>query len=146
MKNQIIFLFSLILLCSFANPDKPNSGMIVVTFENLKKTEGFVQVSIYNKKKRFLKNNGALQTKRVQVSDKAIKVVFDNLPFGDYAITSYHDLNENKKVDKNFIGMPKEPVAVSTIKKKRYKKPRFNKVKMNFAQPEMLVELKFVEY
>jgi len=108
--------------------------------------EGFIEVSLYNRKKKFLKKNGAMMTKRVPVENDQIKVAFDNMPFGSYAITSYHDLNENEKVDKNFVGIPKEPVAVSTIKKKRFSKPKFNKVKMNFDQSEMQVALRFVEY
>ena len=34
--------------------------------------------------------------------------VMDNLPPGDYGIVAIHDENKNHKLDRNFIGIPKE--------------------------------------
>lgn len=35
-------------------------------------------------------------------------VVWENLPPGDYAIAAIHDENRNAKLDRNFLGIPKE--------------------------------------
>lgn len=34
--------------------------------------------------------------------------VIDNLPAGDYGVVAIHDENRNRKLDRNFIGIPKE--------------------------------------
>ncbi len=34
--------------------------------------------------------------------------VMDNLPAGDYGVVAIHDENRNHKLDRNFIGIPKE--------------------------------------
>jgi uncharacterized protein (DUF2141 family) len=34
--------------------------------------------------------------------------VMDNLPTGDYGVVAIHDENKNHKLDRNFIGIPKE--------------------------------------
>jgi uncharacterized protein (DUF2141 family) len=34
--------------------------------------------------------------------------VWDNLPPGDYGVVAIHDENRNHKLDRNFIGIPKE--------------------------------------
>ncbi|MGA8088188.1 MAG: DUF2141 domain-containing protein [Terracidiphilus sp.] len=34
--------------------------------------------------------------------------VTDNLPQGDYGVVAIHDENKNHKLDRNFIGIPKE--------------------------------------
>lgn len=34
-------------------------------------------------------------------------------PDTDYAVTVFHDLNENQKLDKNLLGIPKEPIGFS---------------------------------
>lgn len=34
--------------------------------------------------------------------------VMENLPAGDYGVVAIHDENRNRKLDRNFIGMPKE--------------------------------------
>ena len=85
-------------------------------------------------------------TKRVPVKDKTVKVVFPEVPHGTYAITSFHDLNNNDKVDRNLLGIPREPVAVSKMKQKVLRKPKFNEAKLNFNKPEMVLELQFMEY
>lgn len=33
--------------------------------------------------------------------------------FTDYAVTVFHDLNGNQKLDKNILGIPKEPIGFS---------------------------------
>jgi len=35
-------------------------------------------------------------------------VVWDNLPPGDYGVAAIHDENRNARLDRNFIGIPKE--------------------------------------
>ena len=35
-------------------------------------------------------------------------VVMENLPPGDYGVVTIHDENKNHKLDRNFIGIPKE--------------------------------------
>ena len=37
----------------------------------------------------------------------------ENVPSGEYALLVYFDENDNNKIDKNFIGIPKEPLGFS---------------------------------
>jgi outer membrane protein len=37
----------------------------------------------------------------------------ENLPQGEYALMVYYDENDNDRIDKNFIGIPKEPLGFS---------------------------------
>ena len=37
----------------------------------------------------------------------------ENVPPGEYALMVYHDENNNERIDKNFIGIPKEPLGFS---------------------------------
>ena len=37
----------------------------------------------------------------------------ENVPPGEYALMVYHDENNNEQIDKNFIGIPKEPLGFS---------------------------------
>ncbi|MDJ0918382.1 MAG: MipA/OmpV family protein [Woeseiaceae bacterium] len=37
----------------------------------------------------------------------------NDVPNGDVAILAYYDVNANGRIDKNFIGIPKEPLAIS---------------------------------
>ena len=39
--------------------------------------------------------------------------VMENLPPGDYGVVVIHDENENKKLDRNFIGIPERRISGS---------------------------------
>lgn len=53
------------------------------------------------------------------------------LPPGDYAISAIHDENDNKKLDKSFIGMPTEGVAFSNNAKISFGPPKFEKARFH---------------
>lgn len=52
------------------------------------------------------------------------QTVFD-LPTGRYAIAVYHDLNSNGKLDKNLLGIPKEPYGFSNDFRPMFSPPDF---------------------
>ena len=142
-------LFLLLLLCissAFTSTYELRKGVLIVEFYQLKAKNGVVEVSLYNNDKTFLDAGTAFITKRKKVKEGNLQVVFENVPFGDYAAVSYHDVNENHKFDRNFLGIPKEPVAVSKLYKKRFRKPCFQEAKIYFNQAKMVVKMQFVKY
>lgn len=48
-----------------------------------------------------------------------------NIAPGEYAVVAFADVNGDGKLATNFIGMPKEPVAVSRDAKGRFGPPKF---------------------
>lgn len=48
-----------------------------------------------------------------QIHDKKALIIFDNLPYGNYALTVHHDKNLNVKMDRNFLGLPAEGWGLS---------------------------------
>jgi uncharacterized protein (DUF2141 family) len=42
-----------------------------------------------------------------------LEFVFQNVPPGSYAFGGHQDINQNGERDENFLGIPKEPVALS---------------------------------
>ena len=61
---------------------------------------------------------------------------FSNLPPGEYAVMAYHDKNENGKLDRNWIGMPREKVSLSNRKLGEKGRPRFKKAKFQILEKE----------
>jgi uncharacterized protein (DUF2141 family) len=47
------------------------------------------------------------------------------LPPGEYAISIFYDANSNGELDTNFIGIPKEPVALSNNAKAKFGPPKY---------------------
>ena len=57
------------------------------------------------------------------------------LPFGEYAITLFVDFNGNKKIDKNFLGIPKEPYGFSNNVIGNMSAPTFDQAKFLISGP-----------
>lgn len=96
-------------------PDQ--TGSIRVHVVGLKKAEGLLRASLYNSKKGFPGEyeNACANTGKTITATKE-DLVFENIPYGEYAVSVMHDENSNGKLDmKSFIifSIPKEGVGVS---------------------------------
>jgi uncharacterized protein (DUF2141 family) len=57
-----------------------------------------------------------------------------NLPYGEYALSVLHDVNDNYKADKMLgFGPPKEPVGLSNMNRKLRKQPKFKNTLFTFS-------------
>ena len=59
------------------------------------------------------------------------------LPHGEYAITFFVDSNGNFKMDKNFLGIPKEQYGFSNNVMGRMSAPSFDQAKFTITEPTL---------
>jgi uncharacterized protein (DUF2141 family) len=87
---------------------------ITVEITNLLNKNGNLSIGLYNKNDdTFSKISQYYKGINLKIhSDKEI-YTFKNIPNGVYAISTIHDENENKKLDKNFLGIPTEGYGFS---------------------------------
>ncbi len=101
-------------------------GSITVHITGLKNLDGKLGVSLYNSKKGFPgKHEQAYASTLKKISSTSETALFENLPYGTYAVSVMHDENNNGKLDTNFIGIPKEGVGVSNNPKIGMGGPKF---------------------
>ncbi|MHB0753903.1 DUF2141 domain-containing protein [Polaribacter sp. M15] len=84
---------------------------LTVNISGLNSDKGTLMVAVYNKKEDFLKKQ--FKGNLAKIKNKKSVVVFKNLPKGEYAVSFVHDENDNKKMDTNFLGIPKEDYGCS---------------------------------
>lgn len=84
---------------------------LTITVSGLKNNTGTVRVGLYNSEGTFLKTT--YKSLGSEIKNNKTVVTFDNLPAGEYAISTYHDENNNGKLDKNMMGIPSEDYAAS---------------------------------
>jgi uncharacterized protein (DUF2141 family) len=65
---------------------------------------------------------------------------------GTYGLTLIDDENENGKIDKNLIGMPKEGFGFSNFFMEKMKKPVFDdfKVELKFPNNKVGIKVKYM--
>jgi len=63
---------------------------------------------------------------------------------GFYAVSVFHDENMNQKLDKNFVGVPKEGYGASNNPKKKMGPPSFEETKFQLSGMEQSLEIKLM--
>jgi uncharacterized protein (DUF2141 family) len=111
MHNLIKIICLAIINISFCFAQTDNNPNVTVNISNLNSNEGQVFISIYNSEDSFLGNG--FKSFVTKIENKSCRVTFENIPSGTYAISFYHDENDNNKMDSNFLGIPKEDYGCS---------------------------------
>jgi len=70
----------------------------------------------------------------VVAKGEATELLLPNVPAGEYAVAVFADSNGNGKLDKNFFGIPKEPVGTSLDAKGRFGPPKFADAAFNMGE------------
>jgi uncharacterized protein (DUF2141 family) len=148
MKRYIHYLFPLFLFTLHTSATFPSSKnasattQLKLTITNIQLPKGRIRVAIYNAAGGFLEEKKYYSTQNAAVNQgqgSAVSFEFV-LPYGDYAVTTYHDINENRLLDRNTLGIPDEPYAISRTTVK-WRKPQFNEAKLTFNQPHYQLNL-----
>ncbi len=99
---------------------------------------GQVKVSLFNSKSTFLKS--PLIKKQTQAAPGGKTILsFDNLPAGDYAVSVVHDQDADGKLDRNFIGKPREPFGFSNNVHVKFAPPPFDKAKFTVDDQDQTI-------
>ena len=123
----------------------PATGTMDVWVQNLELKKGSIYVAVYKDEAQFLKEKAFFAGKILKVESLTDCVVpFTDLPFGEYAVAVFHDLNNNQKLDRNIFGVPTEPYAFSNNPSVKWRSPTFaeTKVQLQAAKEKVVIELK----
>jgi uncharacterized protein (DUF2141 family) len=127
-----------LLTNAFRLMDKSTLRVEVTNFEN--KVSSRVWVSVFSEND-FLKKS--IQTKSIIASGSSVIIEFD-LPPGEYAVSTYQDINSNGKLDRYFIGKPKEPYGFSN-NVKPFGPPSYKDCKFNLTGASKLILISLID-
>ena len=114
---------------------------LTVNFEGLNSDQGKLFVAVYNHKDNFLKT--PFKGEIVAINEGRAKVEFTDLPKGIYAVSSFHDENDNGKLDTNWVGIPKEPNACSNNAKASFGPPEFKDAKFSLEKEKTTIIIQY---
>jgi uncharacterized protein (DUF2141 family) len=124
MKRKLFLIMSILFLGSSTFQKEPSTKLFV-EITNIKHTPGKkISVGVFDKS-TFPTIGKAKYEKSVVANSGTLTVGFD-LPNGEYAVAIYHDLNANRTLDKNILGIPKEPYGFSKNFKPGISAPEFD--------------------
>ncbi len=115
-----------------------------VTVTNIPGVQGDLLVGIFDSEKSFTKSPMEISPKLDLESAEDLVVEIPNVRPGTYAISVVQDLNENGKLDKSFVGMPKEPLAFSVIREIPRGKPKFDDCSFQVGEEDVELTISLV--
>lgn len=121
--RSVSTLLALVFLASAANGDEGYSLTITVT--NIPGAKGNLLIGLYDSAASFTGEPLPISPKIPVTSTDDVNATIENLKPGTYAVAVIQDLNGNGELDRNFLGMPKEPLAFSVITEIPKGKPGF---------------------
>ena len=114
-----------------------------ILIKNVKGEEGMVRLALYNSDDQFMKQ----EIKGIEVKSKGgeAMAVFKDIAPGTYAISVMHDANDNKELDSNFMGIPKEGFGFSNDAMGMFGPPDFKKASFEVSgEKELVINLRYM--
>lgn len=154
IRTGTAFLVTILLGCLFASTkiaaQNRSAGNLVVPVTGIRNSKGHILVSVWPTAQGFPSNPVRIIGPQAVAIDHAGLIAFAtfrDLPAGDLSVTVMHDENDNGKMDKNLLGMPKEGFGVSNDPKKKLHLPTFDETKFHFdgSGQSISITMKLIE-
>src|ERR1700736_266067 len=119
----------------------PAENIIHVGISGLRNDKGQVLCALFSSAEAFpTKADKAVARLTAKIAERQAVCDFTGIAPGTYAVSVVHDENSNGKLDRNFIGMPREGVGASNDAKGHIGPPKFGAA--SFAYRGGRLELK----
>ena len=128
MRTSFFTLLLFIIFISGGVSQEKDTLSVTLDISITKFNKGRILIALYESEESYMKES--YKSADVLVKNNKAKFIFHSIKKGVYAFSFFHDLNNNKKLDTNFLGIPKEPYGFSNNKKGRFGPPKFNEASL----------------
>lgn len=139
---------SVILVCASLVQAQPKAaGQVIVDIVGLHSDKGRVLVALYCGEAGFPGEIKKACASQVAYSKgRRVRVVFDKVAAGEFAVSMFHDENANSSLDRNFLGIPKEGWGTSRDAKASFGPPKYADARMSLRAGERKEVVVHVQY
>ena len=101
---------------------------IHLTVSKVRSAEGVVLVAVFADEESYQTQETLAARARIPAAEGSVSTSLCSLPPGTYAVSVFHDVDDDEVLDTNRIGVPTEDFGFSNGAKARFGKPSFDKV------------------
>lgn len=109
------------------------AGELTIEVSGIAPNRGQVYLALYDQAEAFPITGRQRMSQVLAPEDSHLTVHFRDLLPGKYAVAAFQDVNGNGKLDKNFIGIPKEPYGFSNGARGTAGPPKFTDAAITLA-------------
>ena len=103
-----------------------NAAGVVITVSGIAQADGQIGCSLFKSALGFPMDSSAARQVWLPASRDGVVCSFSEVSEGRYAVAVAHDLNGNRRVDTNFVGIPTEAWGVSGNARPTLRSPRWD--------------------
>ena len=130
--KKILIIATYILSTTFIiNAQESKTFDLTIEVSGMDTDLGKVFIALYNSEATFLKSSKTTKGTFAIVKNGKATGSFKGLKQGEYAVSLFHDENDNKKMDTKIFGIPKEPYGFSNDARGFMGPPKFEDAKFS---------------
>lgn len=114
---------------------------LTVQVTGIKNDEGKMMVALYGTPDTWL--NSMIKGEESVIVDGQATVIFKDVPYGIYAISSFHDIDSDGELKSGLFGIPKEPYASSRGAKGVFGPPKWSDAKFTLDKAQVTEVIKY---
>ncbi len=112
-----------------------------VTVEGVDSETGKIMAALFDKAAGFPGGQSFAAT-MTPAKPGTVSFRFKDVPAGRYAVSAFHDLNGNQRLDRNMVGMPSEPYGFSRNARGKMGPPSFDDAAVNVGAEAVAIVLR----
>jgi uncharacterized protein (DUF2141 family) len=128
MRNFALVAVFTVLSGVTSSGEVPASCSLTIVVHGISNSKGVLGLVIFNTPKGWPEDvSSSFRHTAFRAQAGTQTVSLPDIPPGRYAVALIHDINENMKLDKNWVGIPKEQWGISNNPRARFSPPAFDK-------------------
>lgn len=137
------FIFCTFLSFSGKTHAADASGELFIRASGFSHVRGHAVANLFREGDEVLNLKNAYRHAQVEIRDGKADINFTDLAYGTYAVSVYHDENDNGTLDHNVLHFPAEPLGFSNHFQLGFTSgmPTFEKMKFQFSPDVGVVEI-----
>jgi uncharacterized protein (DUF2141 family) len=146
-KKIFYFIAAIIFLFSITSFHPVEEEGVSVTIINLRNNNGHVLISLFKDGAGYPDEpEKAFKVARLAIFDKKAGTSFTGIPSGNYAVAILHDENDDRRINKNGLGIPKEGYGFSNNVMGAFGPPSYNRAKFahtNAKVTQVVIKMRY---
>jgi len=119
-----------------------SAAELTITIEGTRNPSGAVALALFNSEDSFPRSPLAFASVRVKAAQEKVSFTFHNLAPGKYAVSAFHDENDNGKLDSDAVGFPTEGFGFSNDARGTLGPPAFARAAFELGEEKKSVTVK----
>ncbi len=130
----------LALLASTTPARAAGTASLVIKLSGMTSDTGSLVYAMWSGPANWLESDPVREGMVPIVSGES-EITLTDLAYGEYAISVYHDRNDNGKLDTGLFGIPKEALGTSNDAKIRFGPPKYEDAVFMLDQPSRTIHI-----